>query len=190
MRRAGPRPGVLIAADPATVERSGFAIRESRASGLSAFRGSGKDRPNRKSHWSGITISRGRTPLSLRIVHLFVMSVDCGCAIWRKILREGEANPFVPLEGRDTVSQETCHPQGPHLSLGFARSRERHSRCQHGGCHGTIIPFPERPILRCRKSRFALPRDCTFCRLTLRPGSFHDIDTVRQRAGSGRRAFR
>ena len=97
MRRAGPIPGVLIAADPATVERSGFAIRESRCFRTVRIRGSGKDRPNRKSHWSGITICRGRTPLNLRIVHLFVMPADCGHAIWRKTLREGEANPFVPF---------------------------------------------------------------------------------------------
>lgn len=97
MRRAGPKPGVLIAADPATVERSGFAIRESRCFRTVRIRGSGKDRPNRKSHWSGITICRGRTPLNLRIVHLFVMPADCGHAIWRKTLREGEANPFVPF---------------------------------------------------------------------------------------------
>lgn len=97
MRRAGPKPGVLIAADPATVERSGFAIRESRCFRTVRNRGSGKDWSNRKSHWSGITISRGRTPLSLRIVHLFVMSADCVCAIRCKTLREGEANPFVPF---------------------------------------------------------------------------------------------
>lgn len=154
MRRAGPIPGVLIAADPATVERSGFAIRESRCFRTVRIRGSGKDWSNRKSHWSGITISRGRTPLSLRIVHLFVMPADCIRAIWRKTLREGEANPFVPL-GRDAVSQETCQPQGH-----CARSRERCSRCQHGGCHGFIIPFSERSILRCPARRFACCGNC------------------------------
>ena len=84
MRRAGPRPGVLIAADPATVERSGFAIRENRCFRTVRIRGSDEDWPNRKSHWSDITISRGRTPLNLRIVHLFVISADCGHAIRRK----------------------------------------------------------------------------------------------------------
>jgi hypothetical protein len=189
MRRAGPIPGVLIAADPATVERSGFAIRESRCFRTVRIRGSGKDRPNRKSHWSGITICRGWTPLHLRIVHLFVMPVDCGHAIWRKNSGKARRTRLSHL-GRGAVSQETCHPQGPHLYQGFARSRERYSRCQHGGCHGFIIPFPERPVSRCRKCRFAWCTDCALSRRALRPGSFHDIDTARQRAGSGRRPFR
>lgn len=190
MRRAGPRPGVLIAADPATVERSGFAIRENRCFRTVRIRGSGKRRPNRKSHWSGITISRGWTPLNLRIVHLFVMPVDRGHAIWRKNSGKARRTRSCPLRVRGTVSQETCHPQGPHLRKGFARSRERYSRCQHGGCYGFIIPFPERSVLHRRERRFAWCRGSLHVRRALRPGSFHDIDTVRQHAGLGRRPFR
>jgi hypothetical protein len=41
-------------------------------------------------------ISRGRTPLSLRIVHLFVMPSIAVTQSGAK-LREGEADPFGPL---------------------------------------------------------------------------------------------
>ncbi len=119
MRRAGPKPGVLIAADPATVERSGFTIRESRCFRTVRTRGSGAHWPNRKSHWSGITISRGWTPLlstnrpplrdacRLRSSNLAQTS---GKARWARS----------SLWGRGAVSQETCHPQEPRFSLGFA----------------------------------------------------------------------
>lgn len=189
MRRAGPKPGVLIAADPATVERSGFTIRESRCFRTVRIRGSGTHRPNRKSHWSGITISRGRTPLlstnrpplrdacRLRSSNLAQTS---GKARWARS----------SLWGRGAVSQETCHPQEPHLSEGLARSRERYSRCQHGGCHGFIIPFPERPVLHCRAFSLAWSIGLPTSRRALRPGPFHDIETIRQHAGSRRRSFR
>ncbi len=134
MRRAGPIPGVLIAADPATVERSGFAIRESRCFRTVRICGSGKDRPNRKSHWSGITICRGWTPLHLRIVHLFVMPVDCGHAIWRKNSGKARRTRLCPLRARGTVSQETCHPQGPHLRKGVRPIQ------------GEILPMPARRL--------------------------------------------
>lgn len=151
MRRAGPRPGVLIAADPATVERSGFAIRENRCFRTVRIRGSGKHRPNRKSHWSGITISRGRTPLNLRIVHLFVMPVDCGHAIWRKNSGKARRTRSCPLRVRGTVSQETCHPQGPRLRKGVRPIQ------------GEILPMPARRLSWLhhpvpRTVRFALPR--------------------------------
>ena len=62
----------------------------------------------RKSHWRGIMISRGWTPLILRIVRLFMMTG-----------REGEGNPLVcdlgdrlsvrPTAAPEPASQETCH---------------------------------------------------------------------------------
>lgn len=64
-----------------------------------------------KSHWRGVMISRGWTPLFLRIVRLFMIAS-----------REGEGDPLVHDRGRpETVrpgcgaspaSQETCHAFG------------------------------------------------------------------------------
>jgi hypothetical protein len=184
MRRAGPKPGVLIAADPATVERSGFAIRESRCFRTVRIRGGGRGGPTGKAT-GVVSRSAGAGRLyNLRIVHLFVISADCGHAIWRKNSGKARRTRSCPRV-RGAVSQETCHPQGHR-----ARSRERYSRCQHGGCHGFIIPFPERFISRCRDCRFARRSDSLPCLCALRPGPFHDIDTVRQCAGSGWRPFR
>jgi len=189
MRRAGPRPGVLIAADPATVERSGFAIRESRCFRTVRIRGSGQDRPNRKSHWSGITICRGRTPLNLRIVHLFVMPVDCGPQSGAKHSGKARRTRSSHL-GRGAVSQETCHPQGPHIDFGVRPIQ------------GEMLPMPARRLSWLYHpvpgtARLALPRMPVFVRREFlflparaEPGSFHDIDKVRLRAGSGRRPFR
>jgi hypothetical protein len=134
MRRAGPMPGVLIAADPATVERSGFAIRESRYVRTVRIRGGGQDRPNRKSHWSGIVISRGWTPLCLRIVHLFTMPADCGHAIRRKSSGKARRTRSSPDKGRGAVSQETCHPQGRHLYFGVRPIQ------------GEMLPMPARRL--------------------------------------------
>jgi hypothetical protein len=110
-----------------------------------------KGRPNRKSHWSGITISRGRTPLNLRIVHLFVISADCGHAIWRKNSGKARRTRSCPLRVRGTVSQETCHPQGPRLRKGVRPIQ------------GEILPMPARRLLWLhhpvpRTARFVLPR--------------------------------
>jgi hypothetical protein len=55
-------------------------------------------------------ISRGRTPLFLRIVHLFVMPVDCGHAIWRENFGKARRTRSGLEKVRDAVSQETCHP--------------------------------------------------------------------------------
>jgi hypothetical protein len=82
-------------------------------------------------------------------------------------------------EVRDAVSQETCHPQGHR-----ARSRERRSRCQHGGCHGFLVPLSQRQFLPFSPERLRISRR------TLRLGSFHDIDDSRTRAGPRRRPFR
>lgn len=70
----------------------------------------GCDRPietaERKSHWGGSTISRGRTPLFLRIVRSFVLSQTLG--------RRGEPDGLF-VRPRP-ASQETCHPRAwcPH----------------------------------------------------------------------------
>lgn len=81
MRRRGPQPGTRNAADPATVLQRGFSIRSVVSGGDGSQGATGLLRtPKRKSHWGGDTISRGRTPLSLRIVRSFVLLANPGKA--------------------------------------------------------------------------------------------------------------
>jgi hypothetical protein len=90
MRRGGPTPGALIAADPATVERSGFAIGHfagfQRAAWGSLVKFGGMSEKPLAWHCD----EPGRTPLLLRIVRL---------SRCRK-RREGEASPFGLLPHR------------------------------------------------------------------------------------------
>lgn len=54
----GPKSGILIAADPATVERSGFAIGLKTGYLWIAWAIEGGSEFSRKSHWRGFVISR------------------------------------------------------------------------------------------------------------------------------------
>ena len=104
-----------------------------------------------------ITISRGRTPLCLRIVHLFVMPVDCGHAIRRETSGKARRTRSRP-EARGTVSQETCHPQGivpdpgrdtPDASTevvmaSSSRSFSGRVRFFAFSCRGQALSFPTR----------------------------------------------
>lgn len=81
MRRRGPQPGMPNAADPATVLQRGFSIRSAGFGGDGSQDATGQSKTaERKSHWGGNTISRGRTPLSLRIVRSFVLPTNPGKA--------------------------------------------------------------------------------------------------------------
>lgn len=73
MRRGGPTPGALIAADPATVERSGFAIGHFAEFQRAAWGSLVKfgDMSEKPLAWH--CDQPGRTPLLLRIVRLFAM---------------------------------------------------------------------------------------------------------------------
>lgn len=107
MRRRGPQPGTLNAADPATVLQRGFSIRSAVSGGDGSQGATGlRQMAERKSHWGGNTISRGRTPLSLRIVRSFVSPANPGKA--RRTRRS--------FLGPRPASQETCHPRAwcPH----------------------------------------------------------------------------
>lgn len=107
MRRRGPQPGTPNAADPATVLQRGFSIRSAVSRGDGSQGATGLWRTaERKSHWGGNTISRGRTPLSLRIVRSFVLPTNLGKA---RRTRRSFRRPR-------PASQETCHPRAwcPH----------------------------------------------------------------------------
>lgn len=107
MRRLGPQPGMPNAADPATVLQRGFSIRSAVSGGDGSQCATGLSRTTgRKSHWGGNTISRGRTPLSLRIVRSFVLPRNPGKA--RRTRRS--------FQRPRPASQETCHPRAwcPH----------------------------------------------------------------------------
>ena len=107
MRRHGPQPGMPNAADPATVLQRGFSIRSAVPGGDGSQGATGQSiTAKRKSHWGGNTISRGRTPLSLRIVRSFVLLVNPG-----KVRRTRRS-----FRRPRPASQETCHPRAwcPH----------------------------------------------------------------------------
>ena len=107
MRRRGPQPGTRNAADPATVLQRGFSIRSDVSGGDRSQCATGLSRTaERKSHWGGNTISRGRTPLSLRIVRSFVLPTNPGKA----------RRTRWSFKGPRPASQETCHPRAwcPH----------------------------------------------------------------------------
>lgn len=107
MRRRGPHPGTPNAADPATVLQRGFSIRSVVSGGDGSQGATGQSKTaERKSHWGGNTISRGRTPLSLRIVRSFVSPANPGKA---RRTRRSFRRPR-------PASQETCHPRAwcPH----------------------------------------------------------------------------
>lgn len=107
MRRRGPQSGTRNAADPATVLQRGFSIRSAFSGGDGSQSATGQSTTaERKSHWGGNTISRGRTPLSLRIVRSFVSPANPGKA--RRIRRS--------FQRPRPASQETCHPRAwcPH----------------------------------------------------------------------------
>ncbi len=118
MWRSGPKPGILIAADPATVERSGFAIRESRRfhrpHGAAAQSAVQPEKPlELQCDQPGPDASHSTNRPPLRSARRLQ---SCNMA---SKLREGEADPFGPQrEVRDAVSQETCHPQGPVFARG------------------------------------------------------------------------
>lgn len=110
----GPKSGIPIAADPATVERSGFAI-GLKAGFLSiAWGNQGGLEISRKSHWRGFVISR--------VGRLFFY--ESSAFHEARTRREGEAGRSGPGIGlrvitrgtmkwaRDAVSQETCRPTG------------------------------------------------------------------------------
>lgn len=107
MRRRGPQPGVPNAADPATVLQRGFSIRSAGFDGDGSRGAAGLSKTvGRKSHWGGSTISRGWTPLSLRIVRSFVLPSNPG-----KVRRTRRS-----FQRPRPASQETCHPRAwcPH----------------------------------------------------------------------------
>lgn len=124
MRRRGPQPGTRNAADPATVLQRGFSIRSAVSGGDGSQGATGQSKTaKRKSHWGGDTISRGRTPLFLRIVRSFVSPAKP----W-----EGEENPTV------LSKTTTCEP-GDLPSTGMVPTLGRFPRCQHGGCRGDVL---------------------------------------------------
>lgn len=106
MRRRGPHPGTSNAADPATVLQRGFSIRSVVLGGDGSRGATGQSKAaERKSHWGGSTISRGRTPLSLRIVRSFVLSQTLG--------RRGE--PDGPFKDHDLRARRPAiHGHGAH----------------------------------------------------------------------------
>ena len=107
MRRRGPQPGTRNAADPATVLQRGLSMRSAVSGGDGSQGAAGQSKTaKRKSHWGGNTISRGRTPLSLRIVRSFVSPANPGKA---RRTRRSFRRPR-------PASQETCHPRAwcPH----------------------------------------------------------------------------
>jgi hypothetical protein len=123
MRRLGPQPGMPNAADPATVLQRGFSIRSAGSGGDGSQGATGLSKTaKRKSHWGGDTISRGRTPLSLRIVRSFVSPAKP----W-----EGEENPTA-------FKATTCEP-GDLPSTGMVPTLGSFPRCQHGGCRGDVL---------------------------------------------------
>lgn len=124
MRRRGPQPGMLNAADPATVLQRGFSIRFAVSGGDGSQGATGQSRTaERKSHWGGNTISRGRTPLSLRIVRSFVLPTNPGKARRTR---------------RSCSKTTTCEP-GDLPSTGMVPTLGRFPRCQHGGCRGDVL---------------------------------------------------
>lgn len=106
MRRRGPRSGTPNAADPATVLQRGFSIRSAGFDGDGSRGATGLSKTaGRKSHWGGSTISRGWTPLSLRIVRSFVLSQTLG--------RRGE--PDGPFKDHDLRARRPAiHGHGAH----------------------------------------------------------------------------
>lgn len=106
MRRRGPQPGARNAADPATVLQRGFSIRSAVSGGDGSQGATGLlQMAGRKSHWGGNTISRGWTPLSLRIVRSFVLPSTLG--------RRGE--PDGPFKDHDLRARRPAiHGHGAH----------------------------------------------------------------------------
>jgi hypothetical protein len=108
----GPTPGALIAADPATVERSGFAIGHAaplptklHGAGVAGSEGT----PEKPLAWH--REQPGWTPLLLRIVRLREPA-NAGKA---RRTRSGSASMRLrkrTTAARDAESQETCRPSG------------------------------------------------------------------------------
>jgi len=100
--------GALITADPATVERSGSFVRCSEMIGdaLQWCR-RGACRRQRKSHWRGIMIYRGRTPL--KSTNRPPFHDDRPGRRERSVVRDRD-DVCRSGRGAATVSQETCHP--------------------------------------------------------------------------------
>ena len=181
MRRDGPKPGVLIAADPATVERSG-SCRPACCGSWPTVRMGGRARGSRKPEkplaWHhdlpglDASFSTNRPPFH-----------DDRAGKARRIRRRRDQGDRFPVRldrSAAPASQETCH-----ACRAMSPPKERTFRCQHGGCHGTSDFSAHRRRLLCCRHPLWDRAACAGNGRALMVGDFFLVRPLRSR----RRAF-